>query len=113
MDECAKQQIDKPIVPGIMPIMEFGKLKRFSDLCGAEVPRWLYKRLESYSDDIESIRQFGVEMVTTMCERLVKGGAPGLHFYTLNRAEEASSIINNLRLADFYHFTPSITTEVT
>lgn len=85
MDECARQQIDIPIFPGIMPIMEFSKLKRFSDICGAEIPRWLYKRLEAYSDDAESIKEFGAEMMSRMCERLLKGGAPGLHFYTLNQ----------------------------
>lgn len=98
MDECAKQHIPLPIVPGIMPILHFTKLMRFSESCGAEIPRWLYKRLEAYGDDVESIRQYGVEVVHKLCERLLAGGAPGLHFYTLNHAELSVQILTQLNL---------------
>lgn len=96
LDDCAKIDINMPIVPGIMPITQFARLARFSDACGAEIPRWLRKRLESYSDDMESIRQFGVEYVSRLCELLIAGGAPGLHFYTLNRADETIRILDSL-----------------
>lgn len=86
-DECAKLQIFNPIIPGIMPITHFDKLIRFSSVCGAEIPRWLSKRLESYGNDLESIKAFGLEVVYTLCQKLITGGAPGLHFYTLNQAE--------------------------
>lgn len=75
-----------PIVPGIMPITNYRQLSRFSEMCGAEIPRWIRKRLESYGDDGASIRAFGLDVVTNLCERLLCGGAPGLHLYTLNRA---------------------------
>ena len=74
-----------PIVPGIMPIASFSSLARFSDNCGAEIPRWIRKRLESYGDDSASIRAFGLDVVTQLCEKLLASGAPGLHFYTLNQ----------------------------
>ena len=96
LEQCAKQQIFIPIVPGIMPIFHFTKLARFSDRCGAEIPRWLAKRLEAYGDDVESIRQFGVEVIYHLCERLLLGGAPGLHFYTLNHAELSEQIVQQL-----------------
>jgi methylenetetrahydrofolate reductase (NADPH) len=99
LDECASQQIFIPIVPGIMPILHFSKLIRFSDLCGAEIPRWLYKRLEAYGDDLESIRAFGVEVVYHLCERLLAHGAPGLHFYTLNHADISMQILKQLNLS--------------
>jgi len=98
LDQCAKQHIFMPIVPGIMPILHFTKLIRFSENCGAEIPRWLAKRLEDYGDDIASIRKFGVEVVSQLCERLLQGGAPGLHFYTLNHAELSVQIVRQLRL---------------
>lgn len=97
IDECARHQIGMPIYPGIMPIMECSKLLRFSDLCGAEVPRWLIKRLEAYGDDAASAREFGIEVVSRLCERLLEGGAPGLHFYTLNQAEVCKTIFENFR----------------
>jgi len=96
LDECAKQHIFNPIVPGIMPVMHFNKLMRFSEACGAEIPRWLSKRLEAYGDDVESIRQYGMEVVYHLCQRLMAGGAPGLHFYTLNHAELCMQIIQQL-----------------
>jgi methylenetetrahydrofolate reductase (NADPH) len=95
-DDCAKHNIFVPIVPGIMPITQFAKLVRFSSLCGAEIPRWIYKRLESYQDDNESIQAFGFEVVCNLCERLLEGGAPGLHFYTLNHAASSIKIVNTL-----------------
>ena len=85
-----------PIVPGIMPIANFSQLKRFSDLCGAEIPRWLAKRMHAYGDDVESIREFASDVVADLCRRLVAGGAPGLHFYTLNRARPTLSVLERI-----------------
>ena len=86
VDEARALGVDVPIVPGIMPIGNFSQLARFSDACGADIPRWIRKRMEGYGDDAASIRAFGLDAVTAMCERLLAGGAPGLHFYTLNQA---------------------------
>ena len=97
-DRCAGAGIDIPIVPGIMPITNYHQLARFSDACGAEIPRWMRKRLEAYGDDIASIRAFGEDVVTSLCARLLEEGTPGLHFYTLNRAAPAVAICNNLSL---------------
>lgn len=97
-DECRKQHVDMPIVPGIMPITQFEKLARFSDACGAEIPRWIRKRLESYGDDLASVQQFGIEVVYNLCQNLLAGGAPGLHFYTLNKSEATVEIIKLLDL---------------
>jgi methylenetetrahydrofolate reductase (NADH) len=99
IDSCEGMGLDIPIVPGIMPINNYQQLARFSDACGAEIPRWLRKRLEGYGDDIESIRAFGLEVVTDMCQRLLDQGAPGLHFYTMNQAELTLSLWNNLELS--------------
>ncbi|MCG8486426.1 MAG: methylenetetrahydrofolate reductase [NAD(P)H] [Chromatiales bacterium] len=98
LDECEKLAIEIPIVPGIMPITNFAQLARFSDSCGTEIPRWLRKRLESYGDDLESIRGYGVEVVSDLCERLLAGGAPGLHFYTMNRSAQSQQIWQSLGL---------------
>src|SRR3990167_1753481 len=98
LDECVRQNIMMPIIPGIMPIFQFSKLMRFSELCGAEVPRWLCKRLEAYGDDIASIRAFGLDVLSHLCEQLILGGAPGLHFYTLNNAELSMEILARLNL---------------
>ncbi|HUW27220.1 MAG TPA: methylenetetrahydrofolate reductase [NAD(P)H] [Sulfuriferula sp.] len=98
VDECATLGVTLPIVPGIMPIGNFSQLARFSDACGAEIPRWMRKKLEGYSDDIESIRAFGLDVVTDLCERLLKAGAPGLHFYTMNQAALATAIWQRLGL---------------
>ena len=92
VDEARKLGVDVPIVPGIMPITNYSQLMRFSEMCGAEVPRWVAKRLESFGDDKEAIRAFGLDVVTQLCERLVKEGAPGLHFYTLNAATATKAI---------------------
>lgn len=93
---CEKQGLDIPIVPGIMPINKFSQLIRFSDTCGAEVPRWVRKKLEGYGDDTESVHAFGLDVVTALCERLLAAGAPGLHFYTLNAASLSSTIWRRL-----------------
>ena len=85
-----------PIVPGIMPIASYTKLARFSDTCGAEIPRWMRKRLEAYGDDSPSIRAFGLDVIAELCQRLLAGGAPGLHFYTLNQATLTSEIWKRL-----------------
>ena len=90
--------VNIPIVPGIMPITNYSKLARFSDACGAEIPRWIRKQLEAYGDDIDSIQAFGEQVITQMCEQLLAGGAPGLHFYTLNQAEPSLAIWHNLKL---------------
>ncbi|MEQ5835243.1 methylenetetrahydrofolate reductase [NAD(P)H] [Marinobacter sp. NFXS9] len=99
IDRLEKMGITIPVVPGIMPIVNYTNLARFSEMCGAEIPRWIRKQLEAYGDDSESIRQFGEEIVTRMCEKLLDAGAPGLHFYTLNQANASVSIWNNLGLA--------------
>jgi methylenetetrahydrofolate reductase (NADPH) len=99
-DYCAEFGIFIPIVPGIMPISQFTKLLRFSDLCGAEVPRWIRQRCEAYGDDQESIQKFGLEVVYDLCERLLAGGAPGLHFYTLNHAETSLQLLKMLNLSE-------------
>jgi len=89
--------VDTPIVPGIMPITNYTKLARFSDACGADIPRWIRKQLEAFGDDSESIQAFGTEVVSRLCQRLLDGGAPGLHFYTLNQSIPALRILDNLR----------------
>ncbi len=98
LDECEAMNISIPIVPGIMPITNYVQLARFSDACGAEIPRWVRKRLEGYGDDLPSIRAFGLDVVTTLCDKLLSQGAPGLHFYTLNQAATASVIWQRLGL---------------
>ena len=98
VDECRKQGITVPIVPGIMPIVKFAQLARFSDACGAEIPRWIRKILEGYGDDNESVQAFGLDVVTQLCERLLAGGAPGLHFYTLNQSAPSLAIWKRLGL---------------
>ncbi len=107
IDACNKHGITIPIVPGIMPITHFSKLVRFSDMCGAEIPQWLRRRLEAYGDDSTSIQQFGLEVVYKLCDTLVQHGAPGLHFYTLNHSEAALRLINLLGLNRFSHRHPS------
>ena len=92
VDEAAKAGADVPIVPGIIPIESFSKLVRFSETCGAEIPRWLRLKLDSFGDDTESVRAFALDVMSEMCVRLLQGGAPGLHFYTLNRADLSAEI---------------------
>jgi methylenetetrahydrofolate reductase (NADPH) len=96
VDECHKQGVTIPIVPGIMPIVKFSQLARFSDNCGAEIPRWMRKTLESYGDDSDAVQAFGLDVVTRLCEKLLAGGAPGLHFYTLNQAAPSLEILERL-----------------
>ncbi len=98
VDACESAGIALPIVPGIMPIGNFSQLARFSDACGAEIPRWMRVRLESYRDDTASIRAFGLDIVTRLCDDLLRSGAPGLHFYTLNQAGLTSTIWQRLGL---------------
>ena len=95
---CETAGLNIPVVPGIMPINKFSQLVRFSDTCGAEIPRWIRKKLESYGDDSESIQAFGLDVVTGLCEQLLQAGAPGLHFYTLNSANLTSAIWQRLNL---------------
>jgi len=99
VDEARALGIDIPIVPGIMPIGSFSKLARFADSCGAEIPRWMRRKFESYGDDTESIRAFGLDVVTDLCRRLLDLGAPGLHFYTLNQAALPLEIVRRLGVA--------------
>ncbi|QGZ55855.1 MULTISPECIES: methylenetetrahydrofolate reductase [NAD(P)H] [Paraburkholderia] len=96
VDDAKKLGVDIPIVPGIMPITNYSQLMRFSEMCGAEVPRWVAKRLESFGDDRESIRAFGLDVVTDLCRRLMEAGVPGIHFYTLNAAQATKTICERL-----------------
>ena len=96
VDRVRAMGVDIPIIPGIMPITNYSKLARFSDSCGAEIPRWIRKQLEAYGDDSDSIKKFGEEVVTDMCKRLLEGGAPGLHFYTMNQAKPNLDVWKNL-----------------
>ena len=98
LDQCAAAGIDKPIYAGIMPITNYANLSRFSRNCGAEIPRWICKRMESYGNDLESVRKFGIELVTQLCQTLLDNGAPGIHFYTMNQVEPTQEIYNNLGL---------------
>ncbi|MBS1215242.1 MAG: 5,10-methylenetetrahydrofolate reductase [Proteobacteria bacterium] len=96
--ECERLGIAIPIVPGIMPIGNFSQLARFSDACGAEIPRWIRLKLQAYADDVDSIRAFGLDVVTELCERLLAAGAPGLHFYTMNQAGLTTELWKRLGL---------------
>ena len=100
VDECEKLDVDLPIIPGIMPITNYSNLRRFSDMCGAEIPRWISKRLDGYGDDKASIIAFGEEVVTELCHRLLDNGAPGLHFYTMNQAGSTQKLWSNLGLSN-------------
>jgi methylenetetrahydrofolate reductase (NADPH) len=99
VDECRAAGIRIPIVPGVMPIGNFAQLARFSDACGAEIPRWMRLKFESFHDDSASIRAFGLDVVTALCDKLLATGAPGLHFYTLNQAGLVAEIWKRLGLA--------------
>ena len=96
VESCVTEGISIPIVPGVMPIYNYTQLARFSGVCGAEIPRWLRLRLEAYADDLPSLRAFGIDVVSELCERLLAWGVPSLHFYTLNQAGIISNIINNI-----------------
>jgi len=98
VEQARAMGVTVPIVPGIMPINNFSQLARFSDACGAEIPRWIRLKLESFADDTASIKAFGLDVVTELCGRLIAGGAPGLHFYTMNMAGPTSTIWHRLGL---------------
>jgi len=96
VEDVRKLGVTVPIVPGIMPISQYSQLRRFSEMCGAEIPRWIAKRLEAFRDDVESIREFGTDVVADLCGKLIAGGAPGIHFYTLNRAKATLAVCERL-----------------
>lgn len=98
VDLCEKNGITIPIVPGIMPITQYSQLFRFSEMCGADIPRWMRKRLESFGDDKASVQAFGLDLVSGLCQRLLDGGAPSLHFYTMNQSAPTVAILENLHL---------------
>ena len=97
VDDVRRQGVDIPIIPGIMPISNFSQLRRFSQLCGAEIPRWMSQRMQDYGDDLDSIREFAADCVAAMCRRLLDSGVEELHFYTLNMARPTSSVLSRLR----------------
>jgi methylenetetrahydrofolate reductase (NADPH) len=97
VESCQLSGISVPIVPGVMPIYNYTQLARFSDICGAEIPRWLRLRLEAYADDMPSLRALGIDVVSELCERLLAWGAPSIHFYTLNQAGIITNILHNLQ----------------
>ena len=97
VDSCEKKGIDIPIIPGVMPITNYTNLLRFSNMCGAEIPRWIQMRLQSYGDDLDAIKEFGSDVVSEMCQRLLDAGAPGMHFYTLNQSEPTLNIWRNIK----------------
>jgi len=99
VDRIEAMGINIPVVPGIMPITNYSNLVRFSDMCGAEIPRWIKKQLEAYGDDVSSIKKFGEDVVTSMCDELLSAGVPGLHFYSMNQAEPNLKIWDNLGLS--------------
>ena len=99
VEDARKAGVDVPITPGIMPITQYSQLRRFSDMCGAEIPRWIGKRLEAFRDDADSIREFGADVVAELCRKLIDGGAPGIHFYTLNRSRATLAICTRLGLS--------------
>ena len=98
LDQCAAAGITKPVYAGIMPIINFANLARFSRNCGAEIPRWICQRVEGYDGDQDSIRKFGIEVVAQLCQTLLDSGAPGIHFYTMNQVEPTREIYRNLGL---------------
>ncbi|HJW44927.1 MAG TPA: methylenetetrahydrofolate reductase [NAD(P)H] [Lysobacter sp.] len=97
VDDARKLGVNVPIVPGVMPISNFTQLRRFSDACGAEIPRWIGKRMQAYGDDVDSMREFASDFVAELCRRLIDGGAPGLHFYTLNLSKPTLNVLSRLR----------------
>src|SRR5690606_34404811 len=96
VEESRALGADIPVVPGIMPIIRSTQLMRFSDACGAEIPRWIRLRLQAYGDDTASIKAFGLDVVTSLCEQLIRGGAPGLHFYTMNQSAATLDLLQRL-----------------
>ena len=96
VDDARAQGIDLPIVPGIMPIANFSQLRRFSEACGAQIPRWIDQRMRAFGDDADAVREFAADVVAGLCRRLVEGGAPALHFYTLNLAKPTQTVLQRL-----------------
>jgi methylenetetrahydrofolate reductase (NADPH) len=96
VDDARRLGVEVPIVPGIMPISNYTQLHRFSEMCGAEIPRWIDRRLRAFGDDSAAIREFGADVVAALCRRLLDGGAPGLHFYTLNRSRATVAVLQRL-----------------
>ena len=96
VDDVRRLGVEIPIIPGVMPISNFSQLRRFSEQCGAEIPRWIGKRMQAYGDDAEAVRAFGADVVAALCEQLIAGGAPSLHFYTLNLAKPTSAVLQRL-----------------
>ena len=99
VEDLRRRGVDTPVVPGIMPITNSSQLLRFSDACGAEVPRWVRSRLQSFGDDAAAIKDFGADVVTALCRRLLDGGAPSLHFYTLNQSVATLEVLRRLGIA--------------
>ena len=97
VEDARRLGIDVPIVPGVMPISNFTQLRRFSEACGAEIPRWIGKRMQAFGDDADAVREFASDLVGALCQRLVDGGAPGLHFYTLNLSKPTLSVLTRLQ----------------
>ena len=100
-DNVARAGIDVPVIAGIMPVTNYTSLVRFSEACGAEIPRWIRLKLESYGEDLESIREFGLDLVTRLCEQLLDGGAPGFHFYSLNQAAPVEALLERLQRSGY------------
>ncbi|MGM0517486.1 MAG: methylenetetrahydrofolate reductase [NAD(P)H] [Pseudomonadota bacterium] len=100
LDDCERLNIEVPIVPGVMPITNYQQLARFSDMCGADIPRWLRKRLEAFGDDLDSLRAFGHDVVAELCRQLVDAGAPGIHFYAMNRSQPVIRLTRDAGLAE-------------
>jgi len=98
LDRCQQAGIEHPIHPGIMPITQFANLERFAGACGAEIPRWIRQRIAGFGDDQDSIKQFGIDVITQLCATLMESGAPGIHFYTMNQVEPVRTIAANLGL---------------
>jgi methylenetetrahydrofolate reductase (NADPH) len=96
VDDVTRLGVNLPIVPGIMPIANFSQLRRFSEQCGAEIPRWIVKRMQAHGDDAAAVRELGADVVAELCRRLLDGGAPGLHFYTINRARATTAVLERL-----------------
>ena len=97
VDDARALGIDIPIIPGVMPISNFSQIRRFSEMCGAEIPRWMTRRMSAYGDDVESIRSFAADAVAQMCRRLIDGGAPAVHFYTLNMTRPTLAVLDRIR----------------
>ena len=97
VEDARRLGIGVPIVPGVMPISNFTQLRRFSEACGAEIPRWIGKRMQAFGDDVDSVREFASDFVAQLCQRLIDGGAPGLHFYTLNLSKPTLSVLSRLQ----------------